>query len=176
MYKYIIFDFNGTLLDDVIISLDALNFCYNKYIDKNNKISLKDYLDKFSFPVGKYYESLGFDFNKIKGNDIIIFSTGWENKMGTDEYFDLWPYIDEKLAEKLVELKIKTVGLDTPSVDSLETNNLTHKILFSNNICVIESLVNLEKLKNKSFFFSAAPLKISEGEGSPVRAYAIIDL
>ena len=116
-----------------------------------------------------------FDFNKIKGNDIIIFRTGWENKMGTDEYFDLWPYIDEKLAEKLVELKIKAVGLDTPSVDSLETNNLTHKILFSNNICVIESLVNLEKLKNRSFFFSAAPLKIRGGEGSPVRAYAIID-
>lgn len=116
-----------------------------------------------------------FDFNVIKGNDIVIFSTGWEKKMGTDEYFDLWPYIDEKLAEKLAGLKIKTVGLDTPSVDSLETNNLSHKILFSNNICVIESLVNLEKLKNRSFFFSAAPLKIRGGEGSPVRAYAIID-
>lgn len=116
-----------------------------------------------------------FDFNKLKGNDIIIFRTGWENKMGTDEYFDLWPYIDEELALKLVDLKIKTVGLDTPSVDSLETNNLTHKILFSNNICVIESLVNLDKVKNKSFFFSAAPLKIKNGEGSPVRAYGIID-
>lgn len=87
MYKYIIFDFNGTLLDDVIISLDALNFCYNKYIDKNNKISLKDYLDKFSFPVGKYYESLGFDFNKINydlvANDFIDYYTSRfkENKL-----------------------------------------------------------------------------------------------
>ena len=53
MYKYIIFDFNGTLLDDVSISLDALNYCLHKYVDKNKTISLNSYLDEFSFPVGE---------------------------------------------------------------------------------------------------------------------------
>lgn len=116
-----------------------------------------------------------FEFNKLNGNDIIIFRTGWEEKIGTEEYFNLWPYIEENTAKKLAELKIKTVGIDTPSVDSLENNNLIHKILFSNDICIIESLVNLDKVIDKSFFFSAAPLKIRNSEGSPVRAYGIID-
>lgn len=96
-------------------------------------------------------------------------------KISTSEYFDNWPYIDESFAKKLADLKIKAVGLDTPSVDSLKTNNLIHKILFSNDIGVIECLVNLKNVKDRSFFFSAAPLKIIGAEGSPVRAYAILD-
>lgn len=116
-----------------------------------------------------------FDFNKLKNIDIILVRTGWEDTISTEEYFDSWPYIDESFAKKLLELKIKAVGLDTPSVDSLKTNNYIHKILFSNNIAVIESLVNLKSVKDKSFFFSAAPLKIKGAEGSPVRAYAILD-
>lgn len=70
MYKYIIFDFNGTLLDDVAVSLDALNFCVHKYVDKNITISLESYLDQFSFPVGNYYKKIGFDFDKIDYDDV----------------------------------------------------------------------------------------------------------
>lgn len=116
-----------------------------------------------------------FDFNKLKECDIILVRTGWENKISTSEYFDNWPYIDESFTKKLVELKIKSIGLDTPSVDSLKTNNCIHNILFNNDIAVIECLVNLNKVKDKNLFFSAAPLKIKGAEGSPVRAYAIVD-
>lgn len=70
MYKYIIFDFNGTLLDDVKLSLDDLNFCVHKYINKNKNVSLNDYLNHFMFPVSKYYESVGFDFKKINFKDL----------------------------------------------------------------------------------------------------------
>lgn len=70
MYKYIIFDFNGTLLDDVSVSLGALNYCLHKYVDKNKTISLNSYLDEFSFPVGDYYKKIGFDFNKINYDEV----------------------------------------------------------------------------------------------------------
>ena len=73
-----------------------------------------------------------------------------------------------------MELQIKTIGIDTPSVDNIN-NNLVHNILFSHDICIIEGLNNLDKVSNKEFFFSAAPLKIKGSEGSPVRAYAVIE-
>ena len=40
---------------------------------------------------------------------------------------------------------------------------------------IIENLTGLEQLMNKEFWFSCFPLKIEEGDGSPVRACAITE-
>ena len=40
---------------------------------------------------------------------------------------------------------------------------------------IVESLVNVKDLVGKRFFFSAVPLKFADGDGSPVRAYAITE-
>ncbi|MEG0977955.1 MAG: HAD hydrolase-like protein [Bacilli bacterium] len=66
--KNVIFDFNGTLIDDVDVSIDALNACITKFLGKDKVITKKDYLERFYFPVGKFYEELGFDF-KIQSYD-----------------------------------------------------------------------------------------------------------
>jgi|SRR5574344_3142053 phosphoglycolate phosphatase len=65
MIKNIVFDFNGTILDDVDVSFEALNACVEKFINPNNIITKEYYLDTFSFPVRPYYEKIGFDFTKI---------------------------------------------------------------------------------------------------------------
>jgi phosphoglycolate phosphatase len=57
----IIWDWNGTLLDDVHISLSSVN---QLLAEKNLEILTHErYLDLFTFPVQKYYESIGFDFD-----------------------------------------------------------------------------------------------------------------
>ncbi len=62
--QYMIFDFNGTILDDVDVSIDCLNKTIKKYL-------FRDYIDKaeyrriFTFPVKKYYEAVGFDFSEL---------------------------------------------------------------------------------------------------------------
>lgn len=60
--KHIIWDWNGTLLDDVWLSVQSINKILIKY--KINKITESRYLDIFTFPVIDYYKLLGFNFEK----------------------------------------------------------------------------------------------------------------
>ena len=62
-YEHIIWDFNGTLLDDVWTGIVSVN----KLLEDRGlpKIaSVEDYRRVFRFPIIEYYRSLGFDFDK----------------------------------------------------------------------------------------------------------------
>lgn len=61
-YKYVIWDWNGTLYDDVQIGVDAMNEMlkikgYNKFL------TVEKYREIFCFPVIEYYRQVGFDFS-----------------------------------------------------------------------------------------------------------------
>lgn len=59
-YKCIIWDWNGTLLDDVPINMDIVD----RLLEKRgiNKIESKEYyLREFDFPIIDFYRKLGFD-------------------------------------------------------------------------------------------------------------------
>jgi phosphoglycolate phosphatase len=60
--KTLIWDWNGTLLDDAEICV----YCINTLLRKRNlkEISLQKYREVFTFPVIDYYRSVGFDFEK----------------------------------------------------------------------------------------------------------------
>lgn len=61
--KYVIFDFNGTILDDVEVGLKAENMCIEKYLNRP-PLTKDEYLHSFSFPVKKYYEKIGFKWDE----------------------------------------------------------------------------------------------------------------
>ena len=95
---------------------------------------------------------------------------------GTENYFDLFPVVSEDLIGTLAETKIKGIGLDTISLDSTDAHDLpNHKKLLGSDKIIIENLANLQRLMGKRFLFSCFPLKILNGDGSPVRAVGIID-
>lgn len=56
----IIWDWNGTLLNDTELCVQAMN----KMLDKRNMkpLSVARYKEVFSFPVKDYYQKIGFDF------------------------------------------------------------------------------------------------------------------
>lgn len=59
--KYIFFDFNGTILNDVELCLDLLN---EKLIKQNKQtLTLDEYKHVFKFPIRQYYLDAGLDFN-----------------------------------------------------------------------------------------------------------------
>lgn len=62
MIKTIIFDFNGTLLDDLIINHQIFNMLADDF--NVNKISLEEYREVFNFPVKKIYGEMGFDVSE----------------------------------------------------------------------------------------------------------------
>ena len=60
--KAIIWDYNGTLLDDLSIGVQSINQMLTKR--KLPLLSEESYREVFTFPVKKYYETVGFNFNK----------------------------------------------------------------------------------------------------------------
>ncbi len=61
-YKHIIWDWNGTLLDDARLCVEILNNILRKYAKP--PVTLEQYAEEFDFPVKSYYQKLGFDFDR----------------------------------------------------------------------------------------------------------------
>lgn len=59
---HILWDWNGTLLDDVELCIESISHV----LETNglSAISKAEYLDRFGFPIVDYYKRLGFDFEK----------------------------------------------------------------------------------------------------------------
>ena len=65
---YIIWDWNGTIINDVVLCVDIMNQLLEEY--NLPKIGLKTYRRVFTFPVKEYYERLGFDFERVSFDDV----------------------------------------------------------------------------------------------------------
>lgn len=59
----IVWDWNGTLLDDVEVSIEAMNRVLERY--GLARLNRERYRDIFCFPVRDYYEKAGFDFQRV---------------------------------------------------------------------------------------------------------------
>lgn len=103
--------------------------------------------------------------------DILILRTGWETRLGTPEYFK-FPDFHASTGAVMEKYGIISIGTDLPSIDNTGD---AHRSVLGREMGLIESLINLKPLIGKRFFFSAVPLKFAEGDGSPVRAYALTD-
>jgi kynurenine formamidase len=98
----------------------------------------------------------------------ILFNNIWDIKKWVWLIFNT-VNIDFDIAKKIVEIKPSFIWL--PS--EFEFNTEIEKYLLKNDIISYERLTNTDKLP-KNFIFHWVPLKIKNGDGSPVRAYAII--
>lgn len=68
-YKYIIWDWNGTILDDLQLNLEVENTLLQRRGRKLIK-DIDEYHEKFQFPIIKFYENLDFDLENEKFEDI----------------------------------------------------------------------------------------------------------
>lgn len=106
----------------------------------------------------------------------LLFRTDWHKRHGTPEYRDQLPRISLTLAHWLVEHKVAMIGVEPPSVaDVNNKQELTevHQTLFRGGVLIVEGLANLDQIATPSVEFIALPMKIVDGDGSPVRAIAI---
>jgi kynurenine formamidase len=109
---------------------------------------------------------------EIKAGDCVLICTGFDKKFREPEFYSDYPDITEELARKLVELKIKFIGLDSPSPDKAPF--AIHRILLKEEILIIESMNNVSELLGESDFeVIALPAKF-EAEAAPVRVIARI--
>jgi arylformamidase len=85
----------------------------------------------------------------------------WNN-----DFNSLSPELIEFLADRGVVL----VGIDTPSVDPVDSKALeSHQALHRRNLAVLEG-INLEQVKEGVYTLVALPLRLKDADASPVRA------
>lgn len=108
----------------------------------------------------------------LQEGDCVLIYTGFDKKLREPAFYKDYPDLTENFARKLVELKIKFVGMDTPSPDKVPYN--VHRILLKEEILIIEALNNLSELLDiENFEVTALPAKF-EAEAAPVRVVARI--
>ncbi|QDI91450.1 arylformamidase [Salicibibacter halophilus] len=80
------------------------------------------------------------------------------------------PFIDAKIVPFLKEKGVRLIGMDTPSVDPLDSKALpAHHALFEHGIHILENVM-LDGLAPGDYELVAMPLPLSDADGSPVRA------
>lgn len=94
-YKHIIWDWNGTLFNDVELCLDVLNGLLTR--NELTRITLNTYRDIFTFPVRDYYAKAGLDLEKYSFEEL---GREWMNEYQNRRLeAKLFPYAEETLCK-----------------------------------------------------------------------------
>ena len=93
-YTHVIWDFNGTIYDDVDACIKSANRLLAAY-DLPSLPSVEVYRSYFGFPVIDYYRRMGFDFDKISYDAIAPEWVGYYMEYSRDA--GVYPAIEETL-------------------------------------------------------------------------------
>lgn len=108
---------------------------------------------------------------QVDNDSVVLLYTGFGTKYRSEEYFKGYPELTEDFANKMVEKKVKIVGMDMLGPD-YDKPWATHKILLGNEILILENLTNLDQLLNvTNFEVTALPAKF-KADAAPVRVVA----
>jgi len=119
-YRHIIWDWNGTLIDDVWLVVEIMN----KMLKKRNMpgIDAKKYREIFDFPVTKYYLKLGFDFSDESFEELTVeFISEYYTRFNECKLFD-------KVEEVLK--KIRDMGISQSILSASKEDVLIEKIKY----------------------------------------------
>lgn len=104
----------------------------------------------------------------LAGVTRLLIKTGaWTNR---ETFPTSIPPVDLGVAAYLSNQGVRLLGLDLPSVDSLDSKELAaHHELAAHNVHILEGLV-LNAIEEGDYELAALPLSLTEADGSPVRA------
>lgn len=124
------------------------------------------------------WEDLESYMPQMHPGQIVVLHTGWSKYWQSDKYID-HPFLDRSAAEGLIKAGIRTVAMDCMSPDETfhegsegSGDYIAHQIILSNGGVIAENLTNVESIVEGNFMISILPLKLTEADGSPVRAVA----
>jgi arylformamidase len=120
------------------------------------------------FENGKRPEITIADLARAGNAPRLLLKTGvWKDPKTFPEWI---PVIARDVPKWLETREVKLLGLDLPSVDSIEAKVLVnHHALAAANIAIVESL-DLSEVEPGTYHLSALPLRITGGDAAPVRA------
>ena len=109
------------------------------------------------------------------GAEYLLVCTGWDRYWGTDRYFGRFPVLQPRAVERAVELGLRGIGVDTMSIDPMDSADCeNHHIALRGGLVIVENLCELAPLAGRRVGFAAFPLKYRGADGAPVRAVALL--
>ncbi|MFA8342118.1 MAG: HAD family hydrolase [Rhodothermaceae bacterium] len=143
-YKHVIWDWNGTLIDDTVLCMDLMNY----FLRQQNKkeIDLDIYKNIFTFPVYNYYLKAGIEMSE---EEFKTLSIDFIEKYEAFKYdCKLFTDVKETL-EKINSVNIKQSVLSAYKQDSL-LEFLGHYDLLNNfeNIVGLDNIYAAGKIEN----------------------------
>ncbi len=111
------------------------------------------------------FERLGVDVSGV--SRLLIYTGVWKDRR---QFPTSIPPVVPELAEFLASKGVRLLGVDLPSVDALDSQELpAHHALAKHGIHILEGLV-LTDIVPGDYELAALPLALADGDGSPVRA------
>ncbi len=105
-YKTVIWDFNGTIMDDVALCMDSLNTMLKARAIPTVD-TVEDYRKIFRFPIKEYYRLAGFDFEiepfeALAVEWVNLYTKGEDRLTLTDGFREVWQYIRDSGARQII--------------------------------------------------------------------------
>ena len=121
--EHIIWDWNGTLLDDRWLTISAMNNVLARR--SMDELTEDRYLQLFTFPVIEYYRRLGFDFEKDSFSEL---GTEFINEYNTRAF-------EPKLHDSIIDL-----------ISELSKNGVSHSILSASSQKILDKLASYHNI------------------------------
>lgn len=126
------------------------------------------------------------DHGEIRKGEWVVMRTDWDRRADSADTFlnadDTGPHspgpsvdcIEYLLSRGIVGWGTQCIGTDAGQAGGMEPPYPAHNLLHRDDCFGLASLANLDKLPPKGAILIAAPLKIKNGTGSPIRAMALV--
>lgn len=112
-----------------------------------------------------------FDLELIQGVELLFFYCKISNDPGNENYIET-PFSDQ-LIELILKVKPKAIGVNSMSPDKAPYP--VHKKLLQEGICIIENLIQLEKIPFLTPFPCYCIPMLIEAEAAPIRVWVELE-
>jgi kynurenine formamidase len=109
----------------------------------------------------------------------LVLFTGWSQRRGSAAYFD-HPYLDTSACARVLEHGVRTFALDAPNLDETRFDRApadgfaAHRLIAAVDGVIVENLCGLEDLGGDPYVLSVLPLRLTDADGAPCRAVALL--
>lgn len=149
--RNLIWDWNGTLLDDVDICVDSINILLEKR--KLPLMNIIRYKELFSFPVIEYYVGIGFDFTQEPYDNVAMeFMSAYLSRLPSADLFpQILPLLDAGRAGGYQQAVLSAMEQDTLN-ESIQNKGIVgyfSKIVGIDNHFAVGKLENAKRILNE---------------------------
>ncbi|KZT22526.1 putative cyclase [Neolentinus lepideus HHB14362 ss-1] len=107
---------------------------------------------------------------------VVILHTGWSKYWGQPQYRH-HPSLDRDAARKIMATGVRVIGVDALSPDEMPFPGEAdcfdvHRVILGSGGVIAENLNNLERINFDDPIVSLLPLRLTDCDGSPIRAVA----